>query len=446
MAETGEKPISRRQAISRVAAVGAAVGVGIVAGAAGFVAGSSAAPARTVTTTVGGVERTVTSTVTETRTVTAALPTGPIKIGTVQNLTGGMAFIDAPALNGIRLAAKEWNQQGGLLGRSIEVIAVDTKTDQAEAAAGARRLVEQGVSAIIGYGDSTFALAAGPIAQNAKVVFVTQGATLPRLPELIGDYFFMAPFGDNDQAAAIAEYAVKELKYKTAVIWVDYAMDFSVAVCSFFLDAFEHFGGKVLYVDRFKTDDTDFSAQISRFQAYSPKPDFLFLGSTPGNVGIMVKQIREAGITTPILGQDGFDTPEGLVGVAKEKAEGIIFTSHVSLFDPDSRVRRFVEAYKKEYNKEPENAFAALGYDALNLVMNAIARAGSDSPAAIKAALERTVNFPAVTGDITITPQRRVPFKSVALLKVEGGKFLPLKNVVASYTPDAKKDRIILER
>ncbi|MEN2974523.1 MAG: ABC transporter substrate-binding protein [Candidatus Caldarchaeales archaeon] len=421
--------------------------MGVVAGVAGYFAGTSTAPVQTVTQTVAGAERTVTTTITQaiTKTVTAELPRGPIKIGTVQNLTGGMAFIDAPALNGINLAAKQWNEQGGVLNREIQILAVDTKTDQAEAAAGAKRLVEQGVSAIIGYGDTTFALAAAPAAQQAKVVFVTQGATHPRLPEFIGDYFFMTPFGDNDQAAAMAEYAVKTLGYKTAVIWVDYAMDFSVAVCSYFLDAFQYWGGKVLYVDRFKTDDTDFSAQISRFLASSPKPDFLYLGSTPGNVGIMVKQIREAGITTPIIGQDGFDTPEGLVGVAKEAAEGIIFTTHVSLFDPDSRVTRFVEAYRKEYGKDPENAFAALGYDALNLILNAISRAGSDRPSDIKAALEKTKNFPGVTGDITLSPERHVPFKSVAILKVEGGKFMPLAKLVSSYTPDPKKDKIILE-
>jgi len=388
----------------------------------------------------------VVTTVTKTETVAAPPKVGPIKIGTVQNLTGGMAFIDAPALNGIQLAAKQKNDQGGLLAKEVQVIAIDTKTDQAEAAAGAKRLVGEGVSAMIGYGDTTFALAAAPAAQDAKIVFMTQGATHPRLPEFIGDWMFMTPFGDNDQGAAMAEYAVKELGYKTTVIWVDYAMDFSVAVCSFFLDAFEHSGGSILYVDRFKTDDTDFSAQISRFKAATPKPDCLYLGSTPGNVGMMVKQIRQAGITTPIVGQDGFDTPEGLVGVAGELAEGVVFTSHVSLHDPDSRVRRFVEAYKSQYGKEPENAFAALGYDAIGLILDAIARAGSDEPAAIKSALEKTKSFPGVTGDITFTPERHAPFKSVTILVVKGGKFMAIKGVVSSYTPDAKKDKIVLER
>ncbi len=372
---------------------------------------------------------------------------GTIKVGVLENLTGGMASIDAPALNGIKLKAKEINEAGGLLGRQVEIIAIDTKTDQAEAAAAAKRLVEQGVVAIIGYGDTTFVLAAAPIAQEAGIPFITQGATHPRLPEFVGDMMFLTPFGDNIQAAVMAEYAVKELGYKTVAIWVDYAMDFSVAVCSYFMEAWKHYTGdpnSVVLVDRFKTDDTDFSAQIARLKALDPPPDAIFLGATPGNVGLMVKQIREAGITIPILGQDGFDTPQ-LVEVAGEAAEGVLFVTHVSLESDDPMVRKFVEAYTEEYGHPPENAFAALGYDAMTLLADAIQRAGSTDPQAIKKALEETRNLRVVTGTITYEAGSHVPSKSVAIIKVENGKFKTVKTMVPSFIPDPKKDRVILE-
>ncbi len=365
-----------------------------------------------------------------------------IKIGALYNLVGGMASIDKPAANGVLLAAKEINEHGGILGKKIKVILLDTKTDQALAAADARRLIEEyHVCAIIGYGDTNYARAAGDVAQKYGVPFITSGATAPLLPKWVGDCMFLIPFGDNVQAAAMAQYATKKLGVKKVVIWVDVDCDYSRGVTTYFADAIKHFTGDknaVVYVDVFHDNTKDFSTQIARLKAALSKEriDAIYIGAIPDDVGLIVKQIREAGIKIPILGEDGFDTPM-LVKVAGKYANGVMFTTHVSLDNPpNARVKKFIEEYEKTYGHRPENAFAALGYDAMMVLAQAIKDAHSTNPQAIKKALEHIKDFPGVTGSISYAPNMHVPMKSVSIIKVENGSFITVAQFVPSYIPN----------
>jgi branched-chain amino acid transport system substrate-binding protein len=359
-----------------------------------------------------------------------ALAAEPIKVGGVYNVTGGMSSIDAPALNGMKLAAKQINAAGGLLGgRPIEVVAIDGKTDQTAITNAVSEMIEvHGVVAMGGLGDSTYALAAGPIAQAAGIPFVTSGATLPTLPDQIGDYFFMTPYGDNIQAYALADLAVADLQAKTAWLLVDQAYDFTTALASFFKERFVALGGEIVLEDKYQSGDTDFSAQIARLKALSPQPDVLFVSAIPNEAGITTKQIREAGLAQPILSGDGFDTP--LIGeVAGENADAVYYSTHASLDNPDPVVQGFVAAYKAEYGIAPENAFAALGYDMMNQIADAITRANSAEPKAIRDALATTQGFKGVTGVISYEPGKRVPNKSVTIMKVQDGVYSFFKEI-----------------
>ncbi len=346
-----------------------------------------------------------------------------IKIGALYNLTGGMSSIDAPALNGAKLAAKLINEKGGLLGKSVEVIGIDTKTDQKEAATGARQLLSQGVVAGIGYGDTTFVMAAAPLFQQKKIPFVTSGATHPELPTWVGDYFFMTPFGDDDQSHAIAEFTYKKLQARNVVVWTDNSMDFTKALSKFFQQRFTELGGKILNDDSFMMGDKDFSAQIARLKATQPPPDAVFIAAIPNEAGLTVKQIREAGITIPIVSGDGFDTELVSTVPGPELANEVYFSTHTYRADDRPEVVAFIEAYKKEYGREPENAFAALGFDAINLLADAIRRAGSTEPAKLRDALAQTKGYQAVTGTIDYKRANRVPVKPVAIIKVERGEY-----------------------
>jgi branched-chain amino acid transport system substrate-binding protein len=352
-----------------------------------------------------------------------------IKIGGMYNVTGGMSSIDAPGLNGMKLAAKQINAAGGLLGRPVEIVAIDGKTDQTAVTNAVSEMINvHKVVAIGGLNDSTYALAAGPIAQQAGIPFVTAGATLPTLPEQIGDYFFMTPYGDNIQAYALAGFATTDLKAKTAWLLVDQAYDFTTALASFFKERFTALGGKIILEDKYQSGDTDFSAQIARLKALTPQPDALFVSAIPNEAGITTKQIREAGLKQPILSGDGFDTP--LIGeVAGENANDVYYSTHASLDNPEPRVQDFVKGYKAEYGIAPENAFAALGYDMMMQIGDAITRAGSAEPKAIRDALAVTKDFKGVTGVISYEPGKRVPNKSVTIMQVQGGKYSFVKEV-----------------
>jgi branched-chain amino acid transport system substrate-binding protein len=348
-----------------------------------------------------------------------------IRIGALYNVTGGMSSIDAPGLNGMKLAAKEINAAGGVLGRRIQLVTEDGKTDLTTNANIMSRFINtHKVVAVAGLNDTTFVLAAGPIAQRARVPFVTAGATAPQIPDQVGDYMFMAPFGDDAQSFAIAEYAFNTLKLRNVWILTDQAYDFTLTLTKFFKQRWTQLGGQVALEDIYRSGDTDYSAQITRLRARRPQPDALFVSAIPNEAGLIVKQLREAGINAAVLSGDGFDTPLVVTVPGPNLADNVYFSTHAYV-QPDSpkpAVKKFVEAYRKEYGRLPENAFAALGYDTLRLIANAIRRAGSTDRAKIRAALAATKGFQAVTGTISYDAGKRVPKKSVTIIRVVKGK------------------------
>jgi len=356
-----------------------------------------------------------------------------IKIGVLMNLTGPWASIDGPAWNSVQLAVDDINKAGGILGKKVEAICIDTKADEAETVSATIRLIErEKVNAIIGYCDTHWVLTAAPIARDFGIPFITAGATHPRIPERSGAW--LACFGDNAQAAIVAEYAYKDKGLRRAAVWIDNAVDFSVAVCAFFKDAFEHYGGKVVYEDYFETEWTDFSALVTRLKGMENRVDFVYLGAIPGNIGIMVKQIREAGIRMPIYSEDGGDTPL-LAEVAGRHAEGVIITSHMTLESKAPKVVKYIEAYKRKFGRMPENAFAALGYDATMLIAEAIKKVKSAEPKMINAGMRLIKEYKGVTGTITYPPGSQVPNKSVSVLESRGGKFILLVDRAPAYMP-----------
>ena len=362
---------------------------------------------------------------------------GAIKIGMLYNMTGAQASLDAPSANGAKLAAKELNAAGGVLGKKIELVAFDGKTDAATIGNAATQLAQTDkVVAMFGFSDSDMTMAAAPIAAKAGVVFVTSGATSPKLPDQVPDYLYLACFGDNVQAAAAAEYAVDALKAKTVYLLVDKGMEYTLLLGKYFKERFVEMGGKVVLEDNYQTGDKDFSAQVTKLKGLKAKPDLLFISSGPDDVGTIVKQVRDAGVMSPIMGGDGYDTPL-LAEVAGAGSENVYFTTH-SLMDAGlgtDSVKKFIAAYQAEYKNPPENAFAGLGYDTVKLLADAIKRAGSADPKAIRAALQATKDLAGVTGAITYQEGSRIPQKGVTVILVKDGKFTLAQEVVPQKVP-----------
>lgn len=360
----------------------------------------------------------------------------PWRIGGGFGLTGGMSSLDQPAAWGAQLAVKELNAADGVLGSQLDLIIHDSQTEPAVAAQTATQFVEEDhVQAFIGYGDSDSVIATAPTFQAAGIPYITVGATSPKLPSQLGAMVFLAAFGDNVQAAAGAEYALQNFGDTAYLLW-DKGAEYTTLLGQYFKDAFTHAGGTIVLEDSYETTATDFSAQITKVAALAEQPDFYYIAAMPHNIGTAVKQFRDAGLTGPIVGGDGYDTPD-LLTVAGDAANDVYFTTH-ALMDPvggTDGIKAFIEAYTAEYGHAPENAFAALGYDSIKLLADAITRAGGMDGAALKSAIETTTNFPGITGAITFTPESHVPQKGVTVIAVKDGAFTLGAETVPTYVP-----------
>jgi branched-chain amino acid transport system substrate-binding protein len=359
---------------------------------------------------------------------------GAIKIGGGFALTGGESALDLPAANGAKLAVDEINKAGGVLGSQIDFIVHDSQYKMDVTAQTAKQFVEQDkVPLMVGYTDTDSVLASGPTFQSAKIPFITVGATSPKIPAQVGDMMFLACFGDNVQAAVGAEYAYDKFGHTAGFLW-DKGVEYTTLLGQYFKSRFTELGGTIALEDSYEDAATDFSAQITKLKALNPAPDFYYVAAMPNNIGPLVKQFRDAGLTAPIVGGDGYDTPD-LVKIAGPTTSNVFFTTH-ALMDATNGtdgIKKFIAAYKAAYGNDPENAFAALGYDTVYLLADAIKRAGGTDSAAIKTALEATKDFPGITGKITFSPDSHVPQKGVTVIDIEngalklGGEVVPVK-------------------
>jgi branched-chain amino acid transport system substrate-binding protein len=213
-------------------------------------------------------------------------------------------------------------------------------------------------------------------------------------------------------------------------------MEYTLLLGKYFKERFVELGGTVILEDNYQTGDKDFSAQITKLKDQKAKADLLYIASGPDDVGTIVKQFRDAGVKTPIMGGDGYDTPL-LVQVAGAGAENVYFTTH-SLMDPNlgtDAVKKFISGYQAEYKTPPENAFAGLGYDTVKLLADAIKRAGSTDPKAIRTALQATSGLAGVTGTISFPAGSRIPQKGVTVILVKNGTFTLAQEVVPQKIP-----------
>jgi len=380
--------------------------------------------------------------------VTAASQTPPpVRIGAIYNLSGGQAPLDEPSLEGARRAVDRINAHGGLLGRRVELLERDGQTTEADVQAAAASLVASGCSAIIGLSDTDQVLAAAPIAARAGVPFVTSGATSPRLAKEVPNWLFLACFGDNAQAAAGAQYATEQLGARTATVIYDSTTQYTRLLAQYFERSFRAQGGTVLASwtrksgwDRLRGayESAAESAAAGHPQAAAGKlpsspaeADILYVAMPPESAPASVRQLRGMGARQPIMGGDGYDTPE-LIAMAERTGGKVYYTTHagVEMSDAGRAVRRFDTSYQAAYGQPPQNAFAALGYDAVDLVAAAIRHADSVKPAKVRDSLMKTRHFPGVTGTMSYLGDDRVPRKKVTVVCV-GRR--PV--VVAQFTP-----------
>ncbi len=349
-----------------------------------------------------------------------AMAAETVKIGVYLPITGGNAIGGQLELDGVKLAHQQYPTVDG---KKIELVVVDNKSDKVEAAKAVKRIIEKDkVRAIIGTFGSSLAMAGGEVAEKAGIPMVGTSCTNPLVTQG-KKYVFRVCFIDPFQGAGAADYALKELKAKSAAMLIEVTEDYSVGLGNFFKQNFTKNGGKIVSVMNYQKGDQDFTAQLT--EIISKNPDVLYIPANFAEGAIIMRQARELGAKFSILGGDAMDNPE-MVKIGGESVEGFSYTSFAysptmpeKLMSPIQK--QFTAQWRKAFPGKDPAALTGCGYDAYLLIYNAIKNAKSTDPEKITAAIASTKDMPGVTGTTTINKTHDAE-KSVGIIKIENGR------------------------
>jgi len=352
-----------------------------------------------------------------------------IKIGAFLPMTGGVAAYGQGSWQGVQVAR---DMKPTILGKKVELVLVDDKSDKIEAANAVTRLVEkEKVVAIIGSSISGNTMAGGPIAEKAGVPIVSPTATNPLVTQG-KKYIFRVCFIDPFQGEMAAKYAYETLKKRKAALIIDKAQDYCVGLADFFEKSFTKLGGQIVAKTYCQTGDKDFTAQMSAIKAKNP--DVLYMPNYYTEVALTMKQMKDLGMNLPVISGDGAQD-KALLDIGKQYVEGLMFTGH---FEKEAAstplAKKFIPAYEKKYGKV--GTFDVMGADAYFVLADAIERAKSFDGAKIRAALANTKNFKGISGTINIGEDGNA-VKSLVIVQVRGGDF---RYVATVDTPGAKPE------
>ena len=349
---------------------------------------------------------------------------GTIKVGLLMPLTGQISQFGEQTSNGVKLA---FQQKGSKVGNyTIDVVTEDDKNDEAEAVQRVQKLItEDQVVAVIGSVSSRISIPVSEVLEQASVVHISPTSTADALTPG-KEFVFRACFYDSFQGRVMARFAREHLNAQTAAILYDITNPYSEGLYKSFEAAFKELGGQVVKVESYQKGDQEFRAQLTSIA--STHPDVLFLPDYYNPVGLIAQQARQVGVEATLLGADGWDDSQ----VYELGGDAILngyFSNHYSIEQDNPESKAFVEAYRQEYGQDP-SALAALGYDAANLLMDAIQRVidgGGDptDPRQIRDALEKTEGFKGVTGTITFDENHN-PVKDAVVLQTtqDGHKYV----------------------
>jgi branched-chain amino acid transport system substrate-binding protein len=336
-----------------------------------------------------------------------------VKIGLLFPMTGPVPTYGQSSKEGAELALNEWNEKGGLLGSEIQWVLADGGCDGATATDAANKLIDQdGVKFIVGEVCSSASIPVSEIANPKKVLQISPTSTNPQVT--VGKpYVFRACFLDPFQGGALASFAIEDLDASTAAVMYDKGNDYVMGLAEYFKSAFEARGGSVPVYEAYTAEDTDFSAILSKVA--DAAPDILFLPDYYNKVNLIGKQAKEKGIAATMLGGDGWDSAD----LDLSAVDGGYHSNHYSAADPRSVVTNFLSTYRAQYGKAPD-ALAVLAYDATNILLTAIEKAGSTDTTVVRDTLAG-IQFEGVAGVITFDAEGD-PVKTAAINQVIDGQ------------------------
>ena len=325
---------------------------------------------------------------------------GSILIGGALCLTGIQAPLDEPSVRGAQLAVDELNKKGGVLGRKVEFVNLDGKSDPVTVGNVAVELVKMGAKAIIAPSDFDFGGPASREAQKAGIVGISPCASSPLYgSKTLGDKQFTMSMWNTTMGAATAEFAYTTKGWKVGYVVTDTFIDYTKSLSRYFIQHFEKLGGTILFEDTYVQGAQDFSAQLARLKA-AKKPEFIFISSYMPDLAMMIRAIREAGVSLPIVGGDSYDDPGLFKALGEKYGSDIYYDTHSFLaagVTPD--MENFLKVYKAKYNAEPDAVWVVPGWDVVMIIAQAMQKAGTTDGAAVAKAME-TTEFSLLTGKL----------------------------------------------
>ncbi|HVV68999.1 MAG TPA: ABC transporter substrate-binding protein [Gammaproteobacteria bacterium] len=347
----------------------------------------------------------------------------PIVIGAIYNLTGPQSILDIYSSRGAMLAVHEINAAGGILGSPLELDLRDGKTDTQVIKEEAESFAyKKAVIAVIGLSNANMALAAiPPLASNHKL-FITSGATSPKLPDIAPGWVFLASFPDDEQAYTAAAFAIRRLKATHALLITQSDNPFVQALSQFFEESYRKLGGEIIAYGQYSANSPDIAAELSVLKKQGIAPDIIYLAAGPRTSLKIIMQLRNAGFNQPIMACDSLDS-SGLEQLPKNLPGTLYFTSHafINKANPDPQVQKFIQAYTDAWQQPPDSGFSGLGYDTVRLLAQAISQAKSTDSAQIRKALLQTRNFEGVTGTMNYS-NSPIPDKSITVMRFQHGQ------------------------
>ena len=342
-----------------------------------------------------------------------------IKIGGMAPLTGALAIYGVTTTNGAELAVKEINENGGVLGKKIEYVMLDTKGDSTEAVMAYNKLVDEKVAGIIGEVTSKPTLAVAEVAVQDNMPLITPTGTQVDITEA-GPNVFRVCFTNPYQGKVLAITSKERLGADTVAVMLNNSSDYSDGIAKAFIEESEKLGMRVMGVEGYSDGDKDFRPQLTKLAAMNP--DVILIPEYYEQAALIATQAREVGVKSIFVGSDGWD------GIAKtlDKSsyaaiENSYFTNHFSMEDQSEKIQNFLKDYREAYKEDP-SAFSALGYDAVYMMKSAIEKAGTTDKQKVVDAL-KGIEYDGVTGYLTFDDHNN-PVKAVTVLKIENGKYV----------------------
>ena len=341
-----------------------------------------------------------------------------IKIGAAGQLTGPEAVFGADMLNAVKLAVEEWNAKGGVLGKKIELMPGDDQAEPRQAVAVANKFVADGVVGVVGHFNSSCSIPASEVYHKAGIPQISHASTNPKLTDQGFANVFRVCGRDDQQGKAAGDFAVQKLKARKVAIIHDkttygqgFAEEFKKSLGS---------GVEVVAFEGITKGEKDYSPVVTKIK--SANPDLIFFGGIYTEGGLLVKQYKAVGGTAPFIGGDGIMSEE-MIKIGGPATEGTYAT-----FGPDTKevasAKGFNEAYRKKYG-EP-GVYSVYAYDAANILLQSIQKAGSTEGAKLVAAV-KGIDYNGALGHIQFDAKGDVKESPYVVWKVEGGKFKQVK-------------------